>query len=57
MLLTDVIPGLGSKKTHAQRFCVIGKNVDQRLEQLGAHRLWPRVDGDDSDSIEVGVRI
>ena len=40
--------GLGSKKTHADRFCIVGKNVDARLAHFGADQLAPRVDGDDS---------
>ena len=36
-----------------RRFCVVGKRVDARLEQLGGRRMWPRLDGDDSDEIEV----
>eukprot|EP00047_Mylnosiga_fluctuans_P007591 m.254358 g.254358 ORF g.254358 m.254358 type:complete len:686 (+) comp18904_c0_seq1:93-2150(+) len=45
--------GLGSRSTHAERFCVIGKNVDERMAQLGGTRVWPRIDGDASDCIEV----
>jgi sulfite reductase alpha subunit-like flavoprotein len=45
--------GLGSKKTHAARFCLVGKRIDAELERLGGRRVYPRVDGDDSDAIEV----
>lgn len=45
--------GLGSKATHCDRFCVVGIQADARLATLGANRLLERVDGDDSDCIEM----
>ena len=44
--------GLGNKQTHSENFCVVGRNVDRRLGELGAERFVPRVDGDDSGDME-----
>jgi len=44
--------GLGSTAGHAAYFNVIGKSLDQRLEELGASRIMEIGLGDDGDCIE-----
>lgn len=45
--------GLGNSTTHKERFNVVGKAVDQKLEQLGGKRALPLGLGDDSQCIEI----
>lgn len=40
--------GLGSSQTHKVYYNIVGKTLDTRLEQLGAQRMFPRGEGDDS---------
>lgn len=44
--------GLGNQKAHPNHYNVIGKNIDKRLEELGAHRLLPVGLGDDGECLE-----
>ena len=52
---TDVrysVFGCGNLVAHPQNYNVIGKYIDQRMEELGATRLYPLGLGDDSDCID-----
>jgi NADPH-ferrihemoprotein reductase len=44
--------GLGNKKAHPNHFNVIAKNIDARLQELGATRVQDIGLGDDSECIE-----
>ena len=44
--------GCGNLVAHPQNYNVIGKYIDQRMEKLGATRLYPLGLGDDSDCID-----
>jgi NADPH-ferrihemoprotein reductase len=44
--------GLGNQKAHPNHYNVIGKNVDKRLEELGARRMLPLGLGDDGECLE-----
>lgn len=46
------VMGLGDSRYAMERFNVIGKRLDQRLEQLGRRRLIPFVPGDVADDVE-----
>ena len=40
--------GLGSSKTHAEFYNVVGQRIDRRLEEMKGRRLMPFGEGDDS---------
>jgi NADPH-ferrihemoprotein reductase len=44
--------GLGNKKAHPNHFNVIGKSIDNRLQELGAVRVHAMGLGDDGECIE-----
>jgi sulfite reductase alpha subunit-like flavoprotein len=44
--------GLGQSQHYPDRYQVVGKLFDSRLQELGAHRLFLRGEGDDSVDIE-----
>eukprot|EP00540_Astrosyne_radiata_P017133 CAMPEP_0116826404 /NCGR_PEP_ID=MMETSP0418-20121206/2509_1 /TAXON_ID=1158023 /ORGANISM="Astrosyne radiata, Strain 13vi08-1A" /LENGTH=639 /DNA_ID=CAMNT_0004455033 /DNA_START=436 /DNA_END=2354 /DNA_ORIENTATION=- len=44
--------GLGNKVAHPNHFNVIGKNIDKKLEEIGAKRVFALGLGDDGDCIE-----
>jgi len=44
--------GLGASRTHCAHYQVIGRNIDNRLEELGGVRVLPMGEGDDSHDVE-----
>lgn len=44
--------GLGSSRSHAPHYQVVGRRLDKRLGDLGAERVLERGEGDDSGDIE-----
>lgn len=51
-LLKYAVFGLGNQKAHPNHYNVIGKNLDKKLEELGANRFFPLGLGNDGECLE-----
>lgn len=45
--------GLGQSKAYPTRYQAVGKAMDNRLEELGAQRIFGRGEGDDSEEYRI----